>query len=336
VLTFPLVSNAVAWCSAVFDVSATALVLMCVLTARRYARDRASAFVRVLLVVIGLAAFLSKETAAVTPLLVGLDAFAVAAVTPTLAIDLLGLSTIIGGIGLIRAAGAFAVGGSILSRYIFQRMLFGSFGALMVPWHDAVVSAHPVVPLSYGLMQVGLFGLFFVRVTPRRATRIVVCLCLWVVISIAPLLTFFFIGGDLQAARYLYLASIAWAAIMVTVIATLETFGTWGRRVGRAVLLTFVLFGVYGARLHQGPWTAAADLRDAVMQAARNSAMGQCRSVTISHAPDNVAGAFVFRNGLPEALHRELGITATMSDDPKTVRCAFIWDDTAKRFVSVR
>jgi hypothetical protein len=57
--------------------------------------------------------------------------------------------------------------------------------------------------------------------------------------------------------------------------------------------------------MHLAPWREAAEARDAVLQAAiQTMAARGCGLESTFTVTDSVRGAFVFRNGLPEALRR--------------------------------
>jgi hypothetical protein len=47
--------------------------------------------------------------------------------------------------------------------------------------------------------------------------------------------------------------------------------------------------------------------------------------------PDAVRGAYVFRNGIGEALSREIGVTVGA---PVPSNCSFRWDAVAEHFVA--
>jgi hypothetical protein len=85
--------------------------------------------------------------------------------------------------------------------------------------------------------------------------------------------------------------------------------------------------------MHLQPWQQAGQLRDRVLHAAAaNERLRSCSDVAIADAPDNVRGAYVFRNGLAEAFSSRLGITVVGS--PSNARCAFRWT-AGETFVAV-
>ena len=82
--------EAVIWCTGIFDLIATALLLACVIVSRGYARDPTLGR-RALFIAIGLTALLSKEIAAVAGVLVLLDAWAARRVSRVLIVDAVAL-----------------------------------------------------------------------------------------------------------------------------------------------------------------------------------------------------------------------------------------------------
>ena len=55
-----------------------------------------------------------------------------------------------------------------------------------------------------------------------------------------------------------------------------------------------------------------------------------CRSIQLSHLPDNVDGAYVFRNGAAEVLRLDVRVYDSVAASPK---CSFAWDKTRADFV---
>jgi hypothetical protein len=82
--------------------------------------------------------------------------------------------------------------------------------------------------------------------------------------------------------------------------------------------------------VHLEPWKAAALLRDRVIQAATaNDLMRQCRTIQLDKLPDAVRGAYVFRNGAPEALLNEAGLRVSGAAEPP---CRFVWNEPGQAF----
>jgi hypothetical protein len=149
--------------------------------------------------------------------------------------------------------------------------------------------------------------------------------------SIVPVLPILVVDGHLQASRYLYLATVAWSAILVTVTLELGETGRGWRLVSSAILGALLTTAAYSTRIHQRHWRDAAALRDAVERAAVGTpAFSTCPHLTLGSLPDQVRGAYVFRNGGGEAFARDLGLLATAGTG--TGPCAFRWDAAAGSF----
>jgi hypothetical protein len=302
-------------------------VLLAILIARKY-NARPSAGTRAQLVVVGLAAVGSKETAAVAALLVLVDAWARRTLSRELWLDCGILLGIVGLFAVVRLATAFGTSMPPLSRYLAQRALFGSFGALAVPWHVDVIERLPWVPLAGGVAVVALAAAFFVDPAgSRRRTRQAVAGAVCTLLPIVPIFPILYIAPDLQQSRYLYMSGFGWAALVA--LAASER----GRSlVSFAAVSGLVALGAYGTTLHLRPWNAAALLRDRVETSARQAEMERCEAVVVSNLPDSVDGAYVFRNGGAEAFARDLQLDVTLAEEGAGP-CSFRWNEARLSFV---
>lgn len=157
--------------------------------------------------------------------------------------------------------------------------------------------------------------------TTHTAARLA-ALIAWIVLAVIPLYSDFFVAPTLEGARYLYLPSVGWSILLVTLASH-----AWYLAPARAavVVATVVLLGVsaIGVVRHQRPWLEAAALRDQVLESARGAALAQgCPTIDVRNPPDSVEGAYVFRNGIQEALARTN--ISTRSDEPP-MHCTFEW-----------
>ena len=328
-LTAPLAPEAVVWLSGVFDLMAAALILTCILIARRYA-DHPALSTRIQFVAVGLAAVASKETAAIAGGLVLLDAWVRKAGSRQLFIDTGVLISIVGIFSLVRLASAFGVAKPPVGKYEMQRAIFGSFGGLAVPWHIDVIRDHPWLPIVGVLIVVLLLTAFLVEPGRKERTRLAVAGGLWVLISIVPIFPILFIATDLQQSRYLYLPVVGWAALIVVLAS--EQRSSYLKPLAVSAVGGLIVISVYGTVLHLRPWNEAALLRDRVEVSARNSGMDGCPSIRLSNLPDSVRGAYVFRNGGSEAFARDLRLNATLGNDVGG-QCTFRWSETRLSFV---
>jgi hypothetical protein len=231
--------------------------------------------------------------------------------------------------GAIRLQSATAVETSGFTRYRVQRLLFDSFGALGAPWHANDPSL-TVVRTGYALCVIALTAAFFVNRGARWASATVLGGACWVLVSILPLLAFFYVGPQLEASRYLYLAACGWSAILVAAAADLADRFPRANTLLRGALIALIAIGAWGARQHVRPWTHAAALRDTVLgAAAADPRLHVCSPAYVEGLPESVDGAYLFANGAREAL-ADVGVTAFAR--PGTGDCAFQWDPSAARF----
>jgi hypothetical protein len=101
-----------------------------------------------------------------------------------------------------------------------------------------------------------------------------------------------------------------------------------------AGVFTLVVINAAAVARHVQPWVEAGRLRDRVLTAAAGtSAMADCGEVTLEGLPDSIRGAYIFRNGAPEAFSRTMGIRIT--DTPPRVGCRFRWNAQNETFIQV-
>jgi hypothetical protein len=196
------------------------------------------------------------------------------------------------------------------SRYVAKELLSRAFGTLALPFTKEETARFLPVAFLLASSHVFAFSVAAWRAADAapRVARLAV-LAAWVLAAVGPVYSLFFITDDLQGSRYLYLAVPAWA-IMAAGVLDIDSPASRARRT--AVLLMAVLVAVWvtGTQWHLADWRRAAAMRDQVLngiqQESRRSA---CTVLTVLGVPDSVGGAYVFRNGLAEALHRK-GILA--------------------------
>jgi len=330
-LTAPLGPEAVAWCSGIFDVMATTFIMTAVLLARKYENSPPVAM-RFSLVVVGVLALLCKETAAVLPVLLVIDAWIRKKFSRTLLVDVGVLLAVMGTVGAVRLALRFGMTSPPISVRSMRSALFRSFGSLAFPWHTDVLDATRLVPLIAGLAVIGLVAAFLMHAGRSSATRAAAGCAAWIVVSILPVFNVFYIAPDLQASRYLYLSSVGWAGLVATLASDLEDRRLWSRLIPRAAILLIAVLAGWGVRMHLQPWVDAARLRDVIDRAAaQDDRMRSCDPVLIRDLPDSVRGAYVFRVGAREELQRTAGLHVLAASEPGP--CSFRWDPGSSAFV---
>jgi hypothetical protein len=321
VLTAPLATEAVVWCSGVFDVSATTMALWAAVCAGHYSNGTPSRANRVAFLAACLGAVLCKETAAVVPVLAVVLAWARGSFPPVLRRDLLVVVVLIGAFGLIRLTNSSETI-EPLTKYVLQRALFSGFGSLAVPYHVQLIQRAAWIAIAAVLLTIGLLTQFAIAAGPRRDLRIAASAVLWILVAIALVVPVLVIAPDLQASRYLYLATFGWTSLLVVCAGRVR--GATPEAVGLPGLVALVALNSAAATVHLKPWIEAARTRDAIEQAARtNSRMQSCATIALIGLPDSVAGAYLFRNSVAEAFARDLAMTI-VTDRPA---CSFQWQD---------
>jgi hypothetical protein len=137
-------------------------------------------------------------------------------------------------------------------------------------------------------------------------------------LSALPLLTQFEVSPSLEGNRYLYLPAVGLALGLSGAFGP----GRLGRRDVVPAIVLALLLGFYGRALisERAVWMEAAAARDALLSSAAAAALAvPCRTLTVLDAPDNIRGAFVFREGLTEALD-------PLPTNPGGRECVFRWD----------
>jgi hypothetical protein len=146
---------------------------------------------------------------------------------------------------------------------------------------------------------------------------------MWIVIAIAPAWAILVIPGNLEASRFLYLAGTGWALTLVAAAAGVSRVRSPFAVVPRVALLVLVLIAGAATREHLRHWQEAREARDALLRAVASDArLRACPDVAILNPPDTVRGAYVFRNGLHEAL---AGAGIVLVERPKLPSCRFEW-----------
>jgi hypothetical protein len=325
-IAMPLGSEPVTWASGVFDLSATALVLCFVLIGRLH-DGSPTGLQRAAFVGAGILALAAKETAAIGSLLVLTDAWIRNNLNRRLLADTSVVFTVAAGFSAARLVGAFGMTAPSVTKYEIQRALFETFGGLSVPFHADVVHRWPWLAILGALAVIVVFGCSVVAAT-RPLPRILAGAAAWMLISILPVFHFVFVGSDLQGARFLYLAAPAWVSMIAA--ATASVRGPVARRLSLIAAAGLLVIWAAAARAHLEPWRAAALLRDRVIEAAKaNVLMRQCRTIQIDKLPDTVRGAYVFRNGAPEAILDETGLRVSGVAEPP---CRFVWNEPGQAF----
>ena len=301
---FPGLSEAVVWLSGVQDVLMTTLALMAVVLATAADPKVMPA------VATSVAALLVKETAIMIPLLSALVVAARDGVRPgrKQRIALASLAVVSVGYALARAAAG--VPSSFLDvgdwRYFVKQLVANAFAAVGAPWTDEWGRTHAGIALMRASAIVVLLAAAFFVWRRRDATfRAAAACAAWVLAAAVPAFSLFYVGPNLEGGRYVYLAAAGFAILLALLVGlAADRF----RVVPRAVaitLLTALLAAPFlpAIRSDLRRWQAAAGVRQDILGRVRAEAdRAGCTTFAAEGEADSVAGAYVFRHGLAEAL----------------------------------
>jgi hypothetical protein len=309
---FPAAVESVAWSAGIFDV---ALVTGSLIFLTSLVNDGPRA--RLITIASFVAAVLCKETAAALPVL-GWALSCRQRVDRTGLIVVTVVAIAYGGIRMLSAT-VPAVDEPV--SYLAKEMLVRPFATLGVPWTTAEVAASPLV---FGVLPAFVIATLVAGYALRPALGVLPLVpAVWVVAAITPLMGSFFVTANLEGSRYVYLPLVGWI-LLVTELAAHQRWRT-ARQLALAAMVAIAAAGAYGTWRHQTAWVNAASLRDRVLEEARSALTNAgCESGAFLNVPDNVDGAFVFRNGFVEAA-RAVGIAAERSTSPTGVGCGFEW-----------
>jgi hypothetical protein len=315
-LAMPVAVEPVAWGSGVFDVMLATFGLVLALLAT--ARPQVDAGRQALSVLVALAMMATKETGVVAgPLFVLLHWTRWGRIDRSAA-----------GVGVAQAllAVGYAITRELTGRLDHRltprvdvesigRLLAGIGRAVTVPLHQDVVRAYPLLAVGCAVGIVVVIASWLVRCrNSPQALRIAVLAVAGTLLCVAPTIRIFAVTPDLQGTRYIYLASAWWSIALGS--ALMEGLRTRTARVAATAITCLVVAGAVAAtRAHLTPWVAARHERDRVLLHLI-SLPPSCRQVAATAATDNVAGAYVFRNGLNEAL-ATLGRSYEWVDDTR-------------------
>lgn len=319
---WPGLTEAIVWTSGMHDVLMTTFVLaalIAVLRADEHPVWAAGA------VGLALLAMSSKETGVVVPVL-GWGLWLAAAPRPRGSRPMLTLAavTLVAVIfAIVRLAAVVPEGyDREVSRYFLKQLLVDPYAVLGAPWSRDWARANPFVGLERALVIVALIlvaALSWRRQSPglRRA----IASGAWVVIAVLPVYSMFHVAANLEGSRYVYLPAAGFALLLASLVGAAARAVPGYLAAPTIGVLVVVLAGPSAAAIPDevGRWHAAARTRDLVLAGLRSHpAAAECSSFQAEGPADNVDGAFVFRNGLSQALGHD--------PDKLGPECAVEWD----------
>ncbi len=302
-------SESVAWVSGRTDVIATALALFSIFFFYRY-QSKPSTTNAVFAVVLCSLGLLAKESAIVTPLLWGavfIYGSAAGRENQNGSRWLLAVSLLLTGMYLafrivsdgslfsnMKSGGflSFSVAGVAESfvRYAFRVFI----PPLPISLRHMVLSHPALVPVTLFFLVVPL-GIAVHRKADTRLKRLLLLLTAGFVVSLLPVLSMKVSLFDTQSERFLYLPGVfASGFLTVAVASVLRKAGTV-----TVILLAFaVIQGIFLYRSNEN-WRQAGALCSDIAESVSEY---DADSVYILAIPDSFHGAYVFRNGLNEAV----------------------------------
>lgn len=323
-VSFPAAVEPVAWLSGIQDVLLTTTALGTVVLAAEphWNPRRWLAIVGLLILALG-----TKETAVCIPALIAICWISRASLRRfwLLYVVLCAVAVAYSGVRVLTGINPSYLVPS--SRYFVKQLIVTAFGTLAAPW------PLPATPLMRAVAFTAAFVLtllvtqaFATWRRPDAAFRRSIRLALWVIAAVGPVFSYFFVSPLLEGSRYVYLAESGWALLVMELVHT-ATEGLPKRSVVETCVVgVAVVVSSFTLERELGVWRRAADARDLVLTEAQSSiGEAHCAAATFKNVPDSAFGAYVFRNGLPEALGLRPG-------DPihPSANCDFTW--TGDRF----
>jgi hypothetical protein len=211
---------------------------------------------------------------------------------------------------------------------LFKELLVRPFATLGAPWSRELLARAPIL----GVLSVAGLALLAARGTLRwrqdlaarsRALR----LALWVLLSVLPVYSLFFVGPDLAGSRYLYLAEVGFAILLADLLLASPPSDRAGPAIVPALAIIVLVVSVWATTFHIEAWRGAARLRDRVVAAATSALTASpCPRPDLANPPDSLDGAYVFRNGFAAALRRAGLPAGDVGADMTSERCRLVWD----------
>lgn len=323
-LAFPAAAEPVVWISGLQDLLMTTATLL-------FVNGIMSSWSPVVLLMSLCAGLLSKESAVVMPVLAGIALWTGSQTLTSRTRRILGASLVIAAtFALWRIVGNVDALATPLTRYRVKEILAGAFGTLALPWTVDELASLAALGMLMVLTIMAAAWIVLSSDAPVVARRSAVGGLLWVVVASAPAYSLFFVSAWLEGSRYLYLPMVGWAL-------SLAAATTVPSRAGRRFALVLGLVSIIwflSAGAHVVIWQRAALMRDRILGAADSLGIPQeCAGIAMVGVTDNVQGAYVFRNGLREALQRSDG-GRHLVQSPSDADCVFGWN--GRSFLRVR
>jgi hypothetical protein len=318
-VAYPSSVEAVVWPAAVHDLLVAASTLSFVLLAGRPSSPPVVAAATIVL----LAGLLSKESAVAIPVLAAIVWLRWGG-RQTAGWPVLLAGAIVCALYLVVRTTFVAIPDAFArppTQYMLKELITRPIGTLTLPWNTATADGWPAIAFGWAAAIVGLAAAYAWRARKAVPVHVVVRCVLAVFVAVLPVYSALFITPDLENSRYLYVSTGFWTIALAAMAGTPERRTTTGLVLAAAA----VAVGALGVRSHLSAWREAAALREQVLSSAVEVLdRAECSPVSLAGAPDSVRGAYVFRNGLAEAIESRAGYRTAPAADGSG--CRFDWN----------
>jgi hypothetical protein len=185
------------------------------------------------------------------------------------------------------------------SRFFFKQFLVTPYKSFAEPWNAMAVHVPPLIPL---LLTALMVSALFARVVLGTSPRL-----LWgpavIAISTLPVYAYFYVGPDLDAARYVYCAAAGWALLVAQLSSTISK-----RAMFAGLVATLSVTSAVWLQFNLRPWRTAADVVNTMQAGLKNGERAEAivsrwqtaRGVTLElkhGVPYQHQGVDIFVNG---------------------------------------
>jgi hypothetical protein len=182
------------------------------------------------------------------------------------------------------------------SRFFLKQFLATPYKYFAQPWNAAAIDVPALIPCVLSLLILAL--LFILIVVQGSSARLLIGPAL-ILMTTLPVYSYFYVGEDLVAARYIYCASVGWAFVLAQLLSAIRQRGLFVATVTGLVLISAVWL-----QLNLRPWRVAADV---VHEMHAGLGRGEPLQVTIAQWQARHSTKLELKNGIPYE-HQGVGI----------------------------
>jgi hypothetical protein len=193
------------------------------------------------------------------------------------------------------------------SRFFLKQFLSTPYKFFVQPWNGVAINVPVLIPC---LVSLFVLALLFIRIVVQGASPRVLIGPVVIVIATLPVYSYFFVGADLIAARYIYFASIGWALLLAQLLGTIRS-----RALFAAAATGVALWSAVWLNLNLRPWRVAGDVVTAMRAGLKR---GEPADRTIADWEAMHATKLQLKNGAPYQ-HQGVGIFINGYDQFKRI-----------------